>query len=1136
MKCKYITYLLGQIIVLLLISLCCASADAYPESDHPYASSRDITWTYSHNEPAEYISVTFSEETSFEQNCDYLYVTEPDGQESRYTGTELAGKTIGLKGNSFTLRLKTDSSINHHGFAITAIAAITEEEYKAYNPIIFVVADGILTNVKGGKLDDDLVIPEVIDGQTITGIGSHFLASHHFKSITLPDSIETIHPYAFYGCSSLTTVKLSKNLISVGSSAFAYNSALTHITLPDSVETIGSYAFYECSSLTDISLSKNLVSIGTRGFSGCSSLTHMTLPDSITEIEDSAFDGCTALRSVTLGSGITSIPDRMFSNCNALVSIDIPANISSIGKSAFSYCENLAMINIAGENVSFAEKAFANLPGDFATKETTTCFVAPAGSATYDALIALGLPCKASGHSFTLLTPLSTDPANPTVFPAVSQNISLENKEGVQVVSVSVSIYREYSPGSTTNVSFTNPIEGNTWQFSSDYKSRASIVFLCENEAGEQFYSPAYHLYFGMADLVYPEFISPQILETHDGMPEFPLADFEITWTGAINCHYEVSLVQGMSIFSNWSTDVTEPRCVIPASAFEQGKDYWISVHVIDNTTEESISIQTPSFYISAPKELLASNAKLISPYANSVIDSHEEWMITIPYQDELVIAWEPVPNAAECKYEIWAFIPSGAFYTPYEDTTTESSVTLDGARLKRYMDVYQVTHFMINLEVVGTLGDTYTSQAYFRFGTPGDMALKAGNTPVSFTPNNWTTLNAGNQQLTWSPVDGADSYACSVLRQKSGSFFNASSTTTDGCVAEAELADGNYYVIVLAAMNGSSIIKTDRYDLSVNGKEYPKPAILSPVKDYVGLEDILVQWTDAGAESYTLRLGKQAPTDYSEEENFFGDPLDYYSITVEEHTGLTGTSHTFDASLLEYGGMYRILLTAIDSDGTETKTDFLFRVMGDPANAPDVSGIICSDEPSASPKNAACSQLTITWAESEDVSYYETQLRTLNAEGTGSQLDQVSRVKDRIINLKGSSLKTGVSYLLVLRAYDKDLMATEYRFYFTMLDRASLKTLTVPAMVRIVEDSAWENCVSLEQVVFTGGQITAIGRNAFKDCANLLLIEIPASVSEIGSNAFSGCPKLTILCLEHSPAHQYALDNGIRVILQAGS
>ncbi len=105
------------------------SDDTLPESDHPYANNTDKTWEYIHPEPAEALVIQFSSETKFEQNYDTLTIIDSTGAEKQYTGTELAGAELTLPGNTFSLHLNTDNSVQEYGFKITSIitAVIVED-------------------------------------------------------------------------------------------------------------------------------------------------------------------------------------------------------------------------------------------------------------------------------------------------------------------------------------------------------------------------------------------------------------------------------------------------------------------------------------------------------------------------------------------------------------------------------------------------------------------------------------------------------------------------------------------------------------------------------------------------------------------------------------------------------------------------------------------------------------------------------------------------------------------------------------------------------------------------------------------------------------------------------------------------
>ena len=76
--------------------------------------------------------------------------------------------------------------------------------------------------------------------------------------------------------------------------------SLKHVTVTES-ETIGEAAFYGCSSLTRIELSLNVLTVDRYAFYGCTSLKEAVLSRSVTTVVQNAFRDCSALTDVYYG-------------------------------------------------------------------------------------------------------------------------------------------------------------------------------------------------------------------------------------------------------------------------------------------------------------------------------------------------------------------------------------------------------------------------------------------------------------------------------------------------------------------------------------------------------------------------------------------------------------------------------------------------------------------------------------------------------------------------------------------------------------------------------------------------------------------------------------------------------------------
>ena len=68
-----------------------------------------------------------------------------------------------------------------------------------------------------------------------------------------------------------------------------------NLIIPESIQELKYYVFYGCSGLTAVVIPNSVTYIGGSAFSGCSSLTSVEIPNSVTSIDYAAFSGCSGL-------------------------------------------------------------------------------------------------------------------------------------------------------------------------------------------------------------------------------------------------------------------------------------------------------------------------------------------------------------------------------------------------------------------------------------------------------------------------------------------------------------------------------------------------------------------------------------------------------------------------------------------------------------------------------------------------------------------------------------------------------------------------------------------------------------------------------------------------------------------------
>jgi len=172
-------------------------------------------------------------------------------------------------------------------------------------------------------------------------------------------------PYAFYGCTGLTSASVPAFISSTSDYIFEACSGLTEISLPDSMQTIAWGLLFDCSALVEITLPCNLSSISGHAFRGTGIRT-IDIPSTVTSIGENAFAYCTDLEAFYFPPLVTAIANDVLRNCTSLSVVTIPEGVVSIGSQAFFLCSSLSSLSLPA--------SLTNIYGDNNTDGNMICF------------------------------------------------------------------------------------------------------------------------------------------------------------------------------------------------------------------------------------------------------------------------------------------------------------------------------------------------------------------------------------------------------------------------------------------------------------------------------------------------------------------------------------------------------------------------------------------------------------------------------------------------------------------------------------------------------------------------------------------------------------------------------------------
>ena len=252
--------------------------------------------------------------------------------------------------------LKSLKQVSLFILLFTAVAFTAQAQYTLTDDDV-VVTDGVIQSCSYDFSNTSIIIPDMLDGETVIGIENNVFEDKGITNVVLPSTLTSIGRSAFKN-NSLTSLDLSActALTAIEYQAFR-NNEITSLDLSacTALTSIESKAFSN-NALTDIVLPGSITSIGYAAFNGNEIISvNGNASDGIiyARNEDTSTDSTTAVSyggpslTITIPANVLIIEGWAFAQ-NGLTSVDLSTctGLTILGSCAF-YSNNLTSIDLS---------------------------------------------------------------------------------------------------------------------------------------------------------------------------------------------------------------------------------------------------------------------------------------------------------------------------------------------------------------------------------------------------------------------------------------------------------------------------------------------------------------------------------------------------------------------------------------------------------------------------------------------------------------------------------------------------------------------------------------------------------------------------------------------------------------------
>lgn len=210
------------------------------------------------------------------------------------------------------------------------IEVIGREAFAANPYIVSVKLPDSVRMIDYAAFADCSSLNQILLPDSVTTIGdSAFNHCQSLKTVSFGTGLNSLGSGVFADCPELSEIKIAEdNQAFVCVDGVLYDAAQSKIfqylcgrkkhqyRMPDTVEEIARYAFWGCDQLEDITFSAALTEIPDYAIADAAGIETVTINAPLQTIGLKAFEGCTSLKQIVFPMSVTKIHESAFDNCN----------------------------------------------------------------------------------------------------------------------------------------------------------------------------------------------------------------------------------------------------------------------------------------------------------------------------------------------------------------------------------------------------------------------------------------------------------------------------------------------------------------------------------------------------------------------------------------------------------------------------------------------------------------------------------------------------------------------------------------------------------------------------------------------------------------------------------------------------